>query len=216
MTRTFRPFSPGSISAVFIVNGAPRAGKDSLIQAMKDLLFDQQITASAFSSIDPIRNMLTELGIDVSKKTPQDRKLLADMGTLLEEHCSYRFIACISHIAHVSAFPHTSGKAPYVFLHIREPEIIDKIRMVLSLFRIPVWRIQVQSNRAEVPTNSIDAGTGDMTYDYIVKNNGTLQDLEREAKALLNMVSMRTLPKDFTKPITMIEDLLYPKSKENL
>lgn len=216
MTQAFKLFRPGSISAVFIVNGAPRAGKDSLIEVMADLLFDQQITTSVFSSIDPIRNVLTELGIDVSKKTPQDRKLLADMGTLLEEHCSYRFIACMDHIAQISASPHVSGKAPYVFLHIREPEIIDKIRLVLSMFRIPVWRIQVQSNRAEVPTNSIDAGTGDMTYDYIVKNNGTLRDLECEAKALLNMVSMRTLPKDFTKPITMIEDPLYPKSKENL
>lgn len=61
--------------ALFILNGVGGSGKDTFflkVQKYHDSVF-------SFSTIDPIRKMLLENGIDTSQKTEKDRKLLSDI-----------------------------------------------------------------------------------------------------------------------------------------
>lgn len=178
-------------SIVFVVNGQPRAGKDTLVRFMGDALGTAGYAVTHFSSIDPIKSIVSEgLGIDISKKTEADRYLLASIGALVEEHSSFRSNICLDVVR--SVIKQLEGKSVGIFLQIREPHIIDKVREELLKDKIPTYRILVTSPRAqEVISNSADAGVAGTAFDYLVKNNGTLGKLYDEAKALVDLATLR-------------------------
>jgi len=172
---------------VFIVNGFPRAGKDTLTQFMDKALTAKGYTCSHFSSIDPVRNVLSRLGISTKDKTAADRKLLATIGAAVEEHSNYRSKCCLDHVQWAAL----TTKKPVVFLMIREPEVIEWVKTKLEDRGHMVFRLWVESIRQEAPTNPTDRSAGQMPFDIAVMNNGTLQDLAQEAQALVNLIHMR-------------------------
>lgn len=189
--------------AVVILNGYPRAGKDTLIRFMEDVADQKGLATGSFSSIDPVRAMLSSVGIDTSRKTAEDRKLLAMSGSLLEEHCKFRSRSCLQFINQEIAQAANDGLGGGLyFLHIREPEIIEVVQERLHAKGVKVWRVYLESNRAEKPTNPVDAGVEKMAYDYRVTNNGTLGQLYDEASALVRLMLERPLPRDVNFPVS--------------
>lgn len=172
---------------VFIVNGYPRAGKDTLTEFMDKALTAKGHSCLHYSSIDPVRNVLNSLGIKVDKKTAADRKLLATIGAAVEEHSNYRSKGCLDAVTKATL----TTLNPVVFLMIREPEIIDWVKTKLEDRGHQVFRVMVNSTRAEYPTNPADVAAANMPHDFLVWNNGTLQDLAQEAQALVNLVRLR-------------------------
>jgi hypothetical protein len=172
---------------VFIINGRPRAGKDSLAGFM-DLAYQKLgYTPTHFSSIDPVRDGLANMGIDVSQKTAADRLLLASLGALVEEHSQFRSKSCLNAVSKAVL----TTPSPVVFMMIREAEIIQRVRKELNNRGHFVYRVLVHSARSETPTNPVDAAVHDMGYDFLVHNFGTLYDLQKEAQALVNLIHMR-------------------------
>lgn len=164
---------------IIIVNGPPRTGKDTFIEILTSMLRAKNIAVDAFSSIDPVRDMLTAAGFDLSKKTETDRKLLAVVGAAVEEHSSWRMRQCIDRICDF-AFSVANPADSVMFLHIREPANIATIRQWASAtYGVHTCcTVFIESIRAEkVISNSSDAGVKDMGYDYTVPNNGSLADL---------------------------------------
>ena len=172
---------------VFIINGFPRAGKDTLTEFMDKALTAKGYTCTHYSSIDPVRNVLTSLGISTKNKTAADRKLLATVGAAVEEHSNYRSKGCLDAVMKASL----TTKNPVVFLMIREPEVIDWVKDKLEDRGHKVFRLLVESVRQEMPTNPTDRSAAMMPFDIAVMNNGTLQDLAQEAQALVNLIHMR-------------------------
>lgn len=172
---------------VFIVNGYPRAGKDTLTQFMDEALTAKGYTCTHYSSIDPVRNVLTSLGISTKNKTAADRKLLATVGAAVEEHSNYRSKGCLDAVMKASL----TTRNPVVFLMIREPEIIEWVKTKLEDRGHMVFRVMVHSTRAEHPTNPTDVSAANMPHELMVYNNGTLQDLAQEAQALVSLIHMR-------------------------
>ena len=111
---------------VIVVNGKPRAGKDTAIAFMQEILAEHGIQSMQFSSIDPVRNVIQALGIDVSAKTPADRALLAEIGAAVEKHSGYRSKACLTEALRFLCCYHNA----VVFLHIREPAMIETVAAV--------------------------------------------------------------------------------------
>ena len=187
---------------VIILNGYPRAGKDTLIRFMTDVAKEGGLYTEAFSSIDPVRRLLRTVKIDVERKTPEDRHLLAEMGNLLENHSEFRSQRCLQFVKRAGETMFRLGtENALLFLHIREPVIIERVREQLHADGVKVWRVMLDSNRHETPTNEVDAGVNKMTFDYKVRNFGTLGQLYDEATALVNLVLKRPLPKDVSIPI---------------
>lgn len=175
---------------VIVVNGPPRAGKDTLVEAMMRHYADRGHHVASFSSIDPIRDMLTEAGIDTSAKTQADRALLAAMGTLLEQHSNFRTNWCVNQV--LITHRCFCRKAPVVFLHVREPENIDRIEALLAPCDIRLWRVFVESDRAETTfSNPSDANVFAMKRNFTVQNNGSLKELEKSAAALVDLTCLR-------------------------
>lgn len=175
---------------VIVVNGPPRAGKDTLIEMMRTHFEKRGHFVHAISSIDPIREALQELGIDTSQKTPADRKLLAEMGSLLENYCSFRTNWCYG-VIKLNADLYFR-KSPVIFVHMREPELIDKLQARLAESGIKLWRLFIDSHRAETDfSNPVDAGVYAMKRNFTLLNHSTLEDLNHQAAGLVDLLSMR-------------------------
>lgn len=174
------------MKAIVIVNGLPRAGKDSTVSAMTQILEAAGVATMAISSIDPVRGMLAMAGIDVTAKTPADRALLAEVGDSVERHSQFRSRMCAD--AAQEHFFETGDKDAAIFLHVREGEVIDRIcnHPGFKAFDARAIRVCVISNRAEkVTSNSADSGVHDQEYHATIENNGTLDDLARSCDKLL-------------------------------
>lgn len=164
---------------IIIVNGPPRAGKDTFIGFLTSILRAKNIDVDAFSSIDPLRDMLTDAGFDLTKKTEADRKLLSVVGAAVEEHSSWRMRQCVNRIDEF-AFSLRDPANSVIFLHIREPHNIATIRLWATASKDghTCSTVLIESIHAEkVTSNASDAGVKDMGYDYTVENNGSLNDL---------------------------------------
>lgn len=175
------------MKTAIIVNGKPRSGKDTVVRMMGDILTGSEVPWGAFSSIDPIRTMLTNAGFDVSQKTDEDRDLLAAVGDAVETHSKFRSSTCVW--CTVDFFEGVQSDHAAMFIHVREAAIIERIRMMLNAWPTGPYRtvtIQVVSPRAkDVVSNAADANTADIDYDYTINNDSTLDDLARRADRAL-------------------------------
>lgn len=171
---------------VIVVNGPPRAGKDTLIGFMGQHLNDARIQWEEFSSIDPVKEMLTKAGFYLTKKTEADRKLLAVVGEAVEEHSQWRTQQCLEKIAD---FDSTYNNEGVVFLHIREPENIKRVRDALNMAGatgIKFRTVFLSSSRAEnVTSNEADRRVAEMEYNRYALNDGSLDELNEKARFLL-------------------------------
>lgn len=166
------------MKTVIVINGKARAGKDTAIACMRNILKANGIESEAFSSIDPVRQMLHRAGLNTDAKTPADRALLAEVGDSVEKHSYFRSTRSFMEIH--GFFMNTEDRPAVVFLHVREPAIIERIG---GKVRSRGWRmvhIFVRSDREEdVTSNAADMGVANMRYDTTIHNNGTLDDLAR-------------------------------------
>lgn len=172
---------------VIVVNGGPRAGKDTSIAFMQGILQQHRVASMQFSSIDPIRAAVANMGIDTRGKTPEDRALLAEIGSAVEKHSGFRSKECVAHCLRFFA----SHREAVVFLHVREPEVIRTIGAALELAGCKLLSVIVVSNRAEkVASNAADLGVHDMEYDATLSNNSSLSVLEANCRCLLHTLDL--------------------------
>lgn len=174
---------------VIIVNGKPRAGKDSTVEAMTKHMQAAGIQVRAFSSIEPVRDMLASAGVDVTKKTPEDRALLAEIGDSLEKHSQWRSNKCRNEIRRFFGTLY-SDEPCVMFLHVREPAIINRIIMGAGT-AYKVVTVLIRSKRAEnVTSNAADMNVEDVHYDATIFNDDTLDDLSDSCLKLLRYLDI--------------------------
>jgi hypothetical protein len=173
---------------VIIVNGLPRSGKDTAIELMQHLMFPK-IAARSYSSIDPVRNVLADWGVDLSAKTEEDRKLMSTIGDALEEHSNFKTEESFKKVL---SFQEGAGlRDLVVFIQIREPDLIDKLKRRLEDVDIPVTRLKIQSSRGlKLTSNPADAGIDEMVYDRLIQNDSDLDDLKRDCKGMLKSIGV--------------------------
>lgn len=171
------------MKTVVVINGRPRAGKDSTVLLMQQALCDVEIQNHAFSSIDPVRDMLTRAGFDLNAKTPEDRALLAEVGDSVEKHSQWRTRQCLWEAA---KFFGEDDKPRVLFLHVREPRLIQRIKERIEDHGWRFVTILVKSVREEnVTSNAADIGVEGMHYDGVIHNDGTLDDLAQSCDKIL-------------------------------
>lgn len=165
---------------VLVINGRPRAGKDTALAYMETQFQILGWRTQCCSSIDPVRNVLTTLGIDTSAKTPRDRDLLAEVGRSLETHSGYRTDACMSEIGTFFQ-PGAMKQNRVFFLQMREPDLIAVMHQKCTARDYSFGTILVTGVRGlKIDSNAADAGTDDMRYDYAIPNNGDFGDLAKD------------------------------------
>lgn len=163
---------------VLIVNGKPRAGKDTFAQ-----LLNKCQKVYKYSIIDKVKTIALECGWK-GGKTEKDRKFLADLKqlTTIYSDMSYNDVA-----EKVEAFYRGDIKEDIMIIDMREPD--DIIRAVYEFNAISIFI--KNDNVPEITSNQADANVEYCWYDYYITNNGTIEEFEKIVKAFYYNILMK-------------------------
>lgn len=139
-----------------------RCGKDTFAKFLNDI-----VPTLKYSSIDKVKDIAKLCGWD-GGKTEKDRKFLSDLKLLTTDYSNMAYEAIKSK---VNDFLEDSQHV-IMLIDIREPNEIDKAKTAFGAKTILIENNNVKS----ITSNMADANVFNYTYDYVVKNNGTLDD----------------------------------------
>lgn len=161
---------------IFIINGGGGVGKDTFVELISVELNDSMKklhTVINFSSVDKVKEIAKLIGWN-GKKTEKDRKFLSDLKILTSKYCDMPFESMKSKVKHFI----NDEEARVLFLHIREPE---EIKRAVKEFNAKT--ILVTSKRVKhITSNIADKNVLNYDYDFVIKNDGTMEELNNKAK----------------------------------
>ena len=163
------------MKTVIIINGAGGVGKDFLCDVASE-----KYDVLNISSITPIKELAYSAGWD-GAKDEKSRRFLGDLKKLLVEFNDYPTQYCMDKYEH---FMHDTS-AKIMFVHIREPEEIAKLKA-----KIPTKCITLLVKRDTGVTwgNEHDDNVEKYDYDYIYNNCHSLEDTPAKFMTFLNEI----------------------------
>lgn len=150
---------------IIVINGTGGCGKDTFVDfvAKYKKVFN-------FSSIDKVKELALAAGWD-GEKTEKARKFLADLKQLTTEFNDMAFKSIENAIEEFD-----DSENEIMFIHIREPEEIDRIVQKYNAKALLIKRI----GQKNILSNSSDADVNNYDYHFIIENK-TLEELEKQA-----------------------------------
>lgn len=172
---------------VFIINGAPRTGKDTFINLVRKLTKEKVI---AYSSIDWVKQMAMYMGWD-GKKDTKGRKFLSDIKDTCTEYADIPFQKIVKTLTVYEEFPEHAPR--YFCTNIREPLEIQKLVDWCKERKIPCYTVWIRQQKAEQIAldnflSSGDTQFAEYNYDWIINNDGTIKEFEQEIEFRLNKI----------------------------
>lgn len=164
------------IKKVYVTNGSGGSGKDTFAE-----LVGKYIPVFKYSSIDLVKEMFEVAGINKRDKNEKKRKLYSDGKNLLTEYDDIPFKDVASIVAD---FKNNQIDANVLFIDIREPKEIARAVKTFGAETILVRNPNI--NR--IDSNYADANVENYQYDYIIENNGTLQQFDRVAMMFADII----------------------------
>lgn len=165
---------------IFVINGSGGVGKDTFVNLVSielSSIVKKFHPVMNFSSVDKVKEIAKEIGWD-GKKTERDRKFLSDLKILTSEFCDMPFKSMKSKLEEFLK----DDSSYFLFLHIREPEEIDRVAKCFNAKTILVRRYQVK----QITSNMADENVFNYDYDIEIDNSGTIEDLQQKAKEFVN------------------------------
>lgn len=166
---------------IYVINGKPRAGKDQFVLfCEKHAIWCQNV-----STVDFVKYIAYKCGWN-GEKTPENRAFLSGLKKLLTDWNDVPYDKVFRKVnlfeSEVESYDFSTDEA-IVFIHCREPEEIDKFVNRMGAKTILIRRESVEGDDQ---SNASDDGVFDYTYDCIIENNGTLEELEQSAMTFLD------------------------------
>lgn len=159
---------------IFIVNGKPRAGKDTFAE-----LLGKHCRVFKYSSVTKVKQIAAKCGWD-GGKTDEDRRFLSHLKKITTEYNDMSY----DDVAEKVAYFLKTDFFDVMLIDIREPEEIDR---AIEGFGAEAVFI-VNKNVPAVTTNLSDRNVELFEYDHIVVNNGTLEDFAETVKDFYNRI----------------------------
>lgn len=159
------------IKQVFIINGSGGCGKDTFVSLVSNISYTIN-----FSSVDKVKEIARIIGWN-GGKTEKDRKFLSDLKLLCTD---YNDMPLNSMKDKYEEFLNSHAKL--LFLHIREPEEIERAKRIFNAKTILIKRDSVE----HITSNMADANVFNYNYDITIDNNGALEELEGKAEQFIN------------------------------
>lgn len=151
---------------IIIINGTGGSGKDTFVEFVSKYAPIMNV-----SSVDKVKEVAKVIGWN-GQKEDKDRKFLSDLKRLTTE---YNDMAFVDISEKVEEFKNSDKEI--MFIHIREPEEIDRAVNAFSAKTLLVRRKGLEA----ITTNYSDASVENYTYDFYIIND-TLEQLEEDAK----------------------------------
>lgn len=175
---------------VVIINGKPQSGKDTFCKYAQGYCDDDESANTLIiSSVDPLKEMLTQLGWD-GTKTDKIRDMLMDMKQLWVQNQDGPTMFLFNNI--LEFHKACTGEDNIVFVHIREPEEIKKLVNaltgfesmgidVISLLVIRKGEEDTPNQPAETRRSDDEALINNYEYDVTINNDEDLIKLQELA-----------------------------------
>ena len=175
---------------VVIINGKPQSGKDTFCKYAQGYCDDDESANTLIiSSVDPLKEMLTQLGWD-GTKTDKIRDMLMDMKQLWVQNQDGPTMFLFNNI--LEFHKACTGEDNIVFVHIREPEEIKKLVNaltgfesmgidVISLLVIRKGEEDIPNQPAETRRSDDEALINSYKYDVTINNDEDLIKLQELA-----------------------------------
>ena len=154
---------------IYITNGSGTNGKDSFAKAVA-----KYIPTYKYSSINLVKDMLKVANITEESKTEEYRLLCSDLKDRLTQYDDIPFKDVMSIVAD---FKNDKIETEVLFIDIREPEEIARAVETFGAETILVRN----PNAIKIKSNHADANVENYQYDYIIENDGTLEQLDKMA-----------------------------------
>ena len=158
----------------FLINSSGGKGKDSFISYIQE-----QYPLMNISTVDLSKEAAKNFGWD-GGKTEKDRKFLSDITILAYEYndAPYKYVKY--HTENFDKWLYFK----FLFVHCREIENIKRYKEDFGFKTILVKNPNVE----DITSNSADADAckTDYEYDYVIENDGTLEDLRNKALEFVN------------------------------
>ena len=155
----------------YIINGAGGVGKDQFIKFVIDELGEKYIYN--ISTVDVVKTIARIIGWR-GKKTPQDRKYLSDLKDMMTYWSDAPFNSVVNLTElQVEEWKEFQIRDAAVFIHCREPNEIDRL-----VKRLGAETILIIRDTDEIYINHADNEVFNYNYDFIIDNNGTLEELK--------------------------------------
>ena len=163
-----------------VVNGFPQVGKDEFVRCC---LSELGAFGKLISTVDFVKKIATECGWDGTKDL-KNRKFLSDLKDLLTNWGDVPYKKTLQEI-NMFKFDLDCWDASdkgVVFIMCREPKEIERFERELNAKSLLIRRASVEF---EQQSNHADSEVLNHKYDYIIENNGTIDELKEKAKEFL-------------------------------
>lgn len=156
---------------VFIINGTGGSGKDTFVKFCSKFA-----KVTNISSVDKVKEAASILVGWQGEKDEKSRKLLVDLKKLSIDYndAPTKYIE-----EEYEKFKRSENE--YLFIHIREIDEIEKTKRMLKAKTLLITNPRV----ALITSNNSDGNVYNYEYDYIVENDGSLEELEKKAKMFI-------------------------------
>ena len=160
---------------IFVVNGKPRAGKDTFAQ-----ILNEYMDVYKYSSVTKVKEIAKQCGWTGAKEE-KDRKFLHELKMLTS---SYSDMSYNDVMEEIDKFKKGELDADIFVVDVREPEEIDRLVKATKAFTIFIENNRVPS----ITSNAADANVENYKYDFVIQNNGTLEDFEGNIKLFIEVL----------------------------
>lgn len=172
---------------VVVVNGRPRAGKDTTVTLMQAHFTIAGWTLVEFSSIQPVKDLMLKAGVitpkDLAEKSDELRDMLAEIGDSLQKFNGFRTRGVVDRFNGLAW--RTEGPLVLV-VHMREPILIEQLRATFEAKGVPFKVVVVKNDRVPaITSNAADAGVEGTVWDYAVENQRDIAFLATQVSQLV-------------------------------
>jgi hypothetical protein len=168
---------------IIVINGSGTSGKDEIAKIAQSFL---KIKVKVISSVDKVKEIAEQLGW-YGHKNDLGRKFLSDLKDAWTNFNNGPLMDISKKIDELD-----SNQDWLIFVHIREPEEIYKIKNFTGLKdnHGEIVTLLIRRSNIEKFNNHADQEVEEYPYDYIIENNGTLYDLKEHVRLFLEDIKM--------------------------
>lgn len=162
---------------VFVVNGKPRAGKDTFA-----MILNRYMDVYKYSAVTKVKEIATLCGWD-GQKEERDRKFLHELKMLTSEYSDMSHQDVVNEI---NKYRNGEIEADVFVVDVREPEDIKRL-----VEEVGALTIFIENNNVPaITSNAADANVENFEYDFVIPNNGTMKEFEDEIKLFMEFLMM--------------------------
>lgn len=175
---------------IYTLNGVGTSGKGTFVE-----LINKYIPTYKYSIVDLPKEAAKILGWDGSKNE-KDRKFLSDIMDLSTWYNDSPFRDVLSVVAD---FKNNLIEDEVLFIDMRDPKDIARAVEAFDAETILIRNPNVE----KIESNHADANVENYNYDYIIENDGTLEQLDMMAKFFVREIICWNEVVSYDKPLVL-------------